>query len=278
MRLLRPVMLVMLCLVAGGPAARAQTIFPLSISGDAASAAIELPGGFAVDLSISFEDVVGLHPGALEVSARVVSPLDVGLLSRLPLGVGGLPIGLPVVLRIEPTEESALTMAGVVTVTLHTHNLLLNMRAPFGLYSATAGGPFREITRAVSVGSYRVDGSGGGFSEFLIALDVRPLDTIIAEKFAAAEALLTDHAGTMPALVYNQLRVQLQLARTAFLVGRTIDAIAELAVFTQIVQAASGASIPDVWRANDPARINVAGLLRAAADTTRFSLTVKANQ
>jgi hypothetical protein len=44
------------------------------------------------------------------------------------------------------------------------------------------------------------------------------------------------------------------------------------------VKARSGKSIPDVWRAHDGGRTNVAGLLRAAADTLKFSLRIKANR
>jgi hypothetical protein len=38
----------------------------------------------------------------------------------------------------------------------------------------------------------------------------------------------------------------------------------------------SGAAIPNVWQANNPV-VNVAGLLRSAADTLKFSLTLKSN-
>jgi hypothetical protein len=42
------------------------------------------------------------------------------------------------------------------------------------------------------------------------------------------------------------------------------------------VKAQSGSAIPDVWRANSTL-VNVAGILRASADTLRFSLVFKAN-
>jgi hypothetical protein len=279
MRLLRVAALCSSCLLGPATVALPQTIFPLTVDGKSASATIALPGGLGIDLSIAFEEVVGLHPGALAVSARVVSPFDLNLLSRLPGGflASLVPTALPVVVRIEPTEDSALAMSGVVTVTLHTHNLALDLLAPFGLYTASAGGPFREMTRTVSMGSYRVDGSGGGFSEFVIALDNRPVDTVINEKFASLDDLLLEHGASISATLLPVLQDRVLQARLAFAAGATQAAIGDITSFGEIVRAQSGKAIPDVWRANDP-RPNVAGLLRSAADTLTFSLRVKANR
>jgi hypothetical protein len=110
-------------LIGHGAAARAQSTFPLTVSDRTATAVIELPGGYAADLSLEFEDVVGLHAGALEVSARVLSPLDVlALLPRFPGGSATtIPTSFLVLLQIEPTSTSALSMAGIVTISLHTH-------------------------------------------------------------------------------------------------------------------------------------------------------------
>ena len=45
--------------------------------------------------------------------------------------------------------------------------------------------------------------------------------------------------------------------------------------FSRYVKDHSGEEIPDVWRANCSPVVNVAGLLRSAADTLRFSLNRK---
>jgi len=262
---------------AGG--ARAQTTFPLTVSGRTATAVIELPGGYAADLSLEFEHVVGLNAGALEVSARLVSAMDVlALQQRLPGGsASSIPFSYPVVLQIEPTPTSALALAGIVTVSLHTHNLTLNVASPLGLYSASAGGPFRDITRSVGIGSYRVDGSGGGFSEFVIAADGRPLATIIVEKFDALQNTLNQYASSIPLNVLTLLQAQLNLARGLYAAGLVKGSSAVVTGFGQVVKANSGDGIPDVWRANTDGA-NVAGLLRSRSDTLRFSLIVAANQ
>jgi hypothetical protein len=48
-------------------------------------------------------------------------------------------------------------------------------------------------------------------------------------------------------------------------------------VLGDAVKENSGTSIPNVWRTHGD-RPNIAGLLRAAADTLKFSLTVKASR
>jgi hypothetical protein len=254
-----------------------QASFPLTVAGKTATAVIELPGGYATDLTISFERVVGLHARAMEVSARVVSPTDPMLLARLPGGLPStIPAAFPVLLQIEPTSGSTLSFSGVVTVSHHTHNLNFDPAVTRSLYSASAGGSFRDITRSVGMGSYRVDGSGGGFSEFLIATDNRPIDVIVLEKFAAITALLTDHEAVIDAEILGQLRMHLDHALGLYTSGNLRGAIESLSAFERDVRARSGRAVPDTWSAlGGPA--NVAGLLRAASDTLQFSLTVKAS-
>lgn len=260
------------------PSVFAQAIIPLTVSGREATGVVDLPGGIGAELSIAFEDVVGLNPSALEVSASLVNPLDLGLRARL--GGGGLilpPAAFPVLLRIEPSESSALSFAGTVAVSLHTHNLNLVPNVPLALHSAPVGGPFRDITQSEGIGSYRAGGTGGGFSEFLIVVDLRPIDTVINGKLDATQALLDAHAGSIPSGVLGGLQDHLTQARVFHQLGQTQAAIGQVTAFSALVRAHSGSEIPDVWRANDP-RVNVAGLLRSAADTLKFSLNRKASQ
>lgn len=253
----------------------AQGVTPLTIAGSRAEALLQLPGGLAVDLALEFEQVLGLTPTALEVSASVVAPSDVSILGRMPSLATIIPGAFPVLIRIEPSPASALSFSGVVTISLHTHNLSLDPAAPLGLFSAANGGPFREITGQVAVGSYRVNGSGGGFSEFIIARDGRPIDDVIAAKFERLDQLLTEHEAVIPSAALSRLRQHLFDARALSASGLTVQAIAQVAAFGDVVRG-QGTAIPDVWRAHD-ARVNVAGALRAAALTLRFSLTLKAN-
>ena len=65
--------------------------------------------------------------------------------------------------------------------------------------------------------------------------------------------------------------LRLSRSRGAYSDGDLADAIAELDGFSNAVQTASGTGIPNEWRAQG-GPVNVAGVLRAGADTLRYSL------
>jgi hypothetical protein len=260
------------------PPAAAQVPFPLTVTGNTARATVDLPGGFGFELTLTFEQVVGLNPAALDVSAAVINPLDPALIARLPPappGGGGLlgggspvpgvsiPAALPVLLR--------------VSISLYTHNLQLDPAVPLALYKAHDGGPFTDITVSEGRGSYRAGGSGGDFSEFLIVVDARPIDTVIGEKFAALDALLNTYGSSIPPAVLDSLQQRLARARAYYQTNLLVPAIVEMRAFSRYVAAHGGAEIPSVWRANCGPD-NVGGLLRSASETLRFSLDRKAGR
>ncbi|MFI5007876.1 MAG: DUF6689 family protein [Solirubrobacterales bacterium] len=257
--------------------AHAQTPIDLTITGNQARGTISLPGDICADLTIAFENPVGLTPTALVATAEFVSPTDPDLALRLPADTSIQP-AFPVLLKIGPASPSGLTFSSVATVSLHTHNLVYNTAAPQALLKAHDGGSFVDITTSEGIGSYRVGGSGGDFSEFLIVRDSRAIDTAIVDKFEALEATLMAHRAEMPFLVGATLRVQLSAARLLYLAGSLLPAINKLTSFASYVVAHTGADIAGVWDGDNPAQINVAGLLRAGAETLKFSLDRKASQ
>jgi hypothetical protein len=273
--------------MSGASGAFAQTLplppvpIPLSVSGKEARGTFLLPGNIGAELTITFERVVGLHPKALEASVALVNPLDPDLLRRL---LGGLrqvsvPVTFPVLLRIAPSPSSSLSFAGVVTVSLYTHNLRLTSLLPLALHKAPdEEAPFQDITSYEGMGSYRAGGSSDGFSEFLIVIDRRSIDTVIRGKFDALEDSLSEHEDSMPDTVVRTLEAILEQAETLYRSGNLPAAIGQLSVFSSYVKDHSGEEIPDVWRANCAPGTNVAGALRAGADTLKFSLSRRANQ
>jgi hypothetical protein len=276
----------------------AQVPVPLTVDGNVARGWIDLPGSIGAELTITFEAVVGLNPNALEVTATLVNPSDPALLARLPaytpppiLDGGGLlpplppptpppapvtiPAAFPVLLHVTPSASSLLAFAGLYTLSIYTHNLQLDPNVPLALYKAPDGGLFHDITASEGHGSYRAGGGGGDFSEFLIVVDRRPIDVVILDKFAALDQLLLDYGTSIPPTVLTSLGQRLARARGFFDGGATVAAIWEMGAFSRYVAAHSGAEIPDVWRANCGG-VDVAGLLRSAADTLKFSLDRKA--
>jgi hypothetical protein len=195
----------------------AQTALTPSISGNELTARIEF-GAVAADLTVTFENVVGLNPGALALSATLVNPGDALLLSRLPSGVS-IPSGLPIVVRIDPTASSALAFEGVYKLSLYTHNLTLGANSPLRLYRAPTGGGFQDMTGSLQAGSVRAGGSGPGFSEFLIAADTRLVDSVIVGKFDTLQGQLSANSSAIAPAVAADLQQRLNQARAAYNTG-----------------------------------------------------------
>lgn len=270
MRKILPYLL--LLLVTALPAAASQGIASWTVTGDSVHLAVSLPGSLGGDFSLIFEDAVGLNLANLGISAQVVSLTDSALLARMPSG--SVTPGLGVLLRIEPPAAGGLAFSGITTLDIHTHNLHYTAGCPLRLFSASLGGPFKDITTSMGAGSYRVRGSSGGFSEFLIVSDLRPVDQVITDKLDRLEQMLDDSTTSMPGTLYNDLEARLADIRADHAQGATSEAILGVDGFLAAVQQHAGTTIPDVWRSARDVQ-NVAGDLRAGAMTLRFSLSLK---
>jgi len=252
-------------------------IVGVQVEDDALQARIRLLGITVADLTVAFEEVVGLSAQNLGLSADLLDALELqGLLSRLPSSLVSVPSSLPLLVTIEPPSSGGLSFSGTVSIELYTHLLTYLPGCPFRLYAAPLGGPFQDITEAHSGGSYRVRGRKGEFSEFLIVADLRGLDAVIDEKFTRLEQKLASHAAAIEPSVHAGLVTLLDGAAAAYGSGDTVGAIALVEDFAEMVEDGSGAAIPDVWRSARDLE-NAAGDLRAAAATLRFSLLLKAN-
>lgn len=259
-------------LVLVAAAAEAQSIHSVTVDGSTLTAELELPLGIEADLTVSFESVIGLSSSALGLSLSEINPADTALLSRLP-DLGSLPVAFPMLLEIEPPTTGPLTFTGVVEVELYTKNLHYTSGSPLRLWKASGGGSFLDITERTGSGSYRVRGTSGGFSEFLIGIEGRAPATVIEAKYDALYAALTTHTAAMPAAIAATLEAQLDDSE---LNGYELDdfeyAVDRLDDFLETIDENRGAAaIPDVWRASRDLD-NVAGELAALARTLSYSL------
>jgi len=266
--------LALAALAAAAPPARALAgqVLDFTVSGDTATAELSLPVGLGADLSVSFEQVSNLDQQSLGLSVQSVSLLD--LLGRLPQGVT-LATAFPLLLRITPPADGALSFQGVATVDLHTTNLLYVVGTPLRLFKAEDGGSFHDVTVSMGSGSYRVRGTTGGFSEFLILVDLRPTATVIGAKYDRLQQLLDADRTSVPSAVADALASELQASLAAYQVGDLIGARGQLEQLAATVVAHSGTDIPDVWSAARD-RVDMAGDLRAAASTLELSLALAA--
>jgi hypothetical protein len=245
-------------------------------SGGALNVPISLVGGLVGTLTVSFDNVSGLSLSALGVGVNPVSLLDTTLRSRLPSGVT-IPLGLPILIHVEPPSTGGLVFNGITTLQFQTLSLLFPSTSP-RMYGATNGGNFTDMTttlKSVNLDtSYRVIGTRGGFSEFLIVSDPRPVDTVIGEKLDRLDQILADNGSAISAPAAADLAAELATTRADVAAGNPAAAVTDLDAFLATVAAHSGTDIPDVWRATRDLT-DVAGLLTAGAQTLQFSLRVK---
>jgi hypothetical protein len=251
-----------------------EGIVGVVVDGNELRAEISLPGGIGADLTLAFEQVVGLTQANVGLNASLVSPLDTTLLARLTQAA--VPAAFPLLIRIEPPADGGLSFSGPVTISLHTHNLPYLPGTLLRIYGATLGEPFEDITEYVGSGSYRCRGKKGSFSEFLILVDLRPLSLTIREKLERLDVTLEENEAIIDPAVYSQLTALASQIRAAYEGGNKSLAITRTNQFLAVVTNNSGSAIPNVWRSSRDL-VNAAGLLRAAGETLRFSLGLKSN-
>lgn len=245
----------------------------VTISGNEATIELSL-ALVAAELTLTFESVSGLSQSSLGLSLATASTLDTTLLARLPSSVS-LATALPMLITVDPPTTGGLEFEGLVWVELYTHDLTYVPGTSLRLFSApdgTAG--FVDVTESMSSGSYRVRGAKGDFSQFLVVLDTRSVDTAIAAKLSRLEDLLDDYELEITSSVFTTLEDLFADIEDYYYEDELSDAIDKVDDFLEKVEDHSGGDIPDEWDAAS-SDANVAGELRAAAETLRFSLVWK---
>lgn len=256
------------------PGWAASGVTSIEVTPDHVAAKIELPGNFRADLDLQFEHSVGLTAESIGLTATLVDPKDLALSGRLPTAAT-LISAFPVLIRIEPPGSGPLSFSGVVSIDLHTHNLTYVPGTPLRFYVASAGKPFQDITASMGMGSYRTGANKGGFSEFLIVADLRPVNSVINEKFTRLQGVIDGFSRSIPDSVMSTLQALVDAAQAANDANDATTASEQIQQFADVVKQNSGA-IPDVWRSSRDIN-NVGGELRSAASTLKFSLLLKAS-
>ena len=247
----------------------------VSVDGNELSADLQIPGGYSAELTVTFENVVGLTPSSLAIDAKAINPLDGNLLARLGSAVSGVPVGFPMLVEITPDPDSGLTFSGIVTVELYTHDLEFVANSPLRLYSAPHGGAFRDITVRHSSGSYRSGGTKGNFSDFIIVAETRTPVAAAGDKLQQLRSLLDGYSGVIDGGLHSELSGLLGAAESAYASNSLVSAVTYVEAFADVVEN-NTASMPHVWSSSHHVD-NVAGILRGKAGTLRFSLTLAIN-
>lgn len=267
----------LLAALAAAPAwAAKQVLTPITptISGNTLSAHIVL-GSVVADLAVTYESVTGLSASNVSLHAGLLPVTDPALVSRLPANVT-LPASFPMLIRYEPVPGSPLSFDGIAGVEIYTQNLSYG-RTPYRLFRAPGPtAPFADVTSGMGMGSIRAGGSSPGFSDYIIAVDRRPVDAVINLKYDALEDALAAHQSLILAPVHAALVGELALSRSLYGALDLDGAVNALVSFLAIVVAESGAAIPDVFHADGTGLPNAAGELGSLGKTLQYSLSVKA--
>lgn len=261
---------VLLCLATSAAWAQSGTPLPVSVtaSGNQADIVIGAPGQTLADVSLDFQDASGLSPASLGASAALVDVLDPALLARLPsTTLTTLPGALPLLVTIEPPAAGGLSFRNTGRLEIHTHAIPYSIGSSFRVFKASLGGPFRDVTDEIAKGSTRARTTYGGFSQFLILLDLRPSGLVIDEKLA----WLRGRVAALPASERGAFDAYLDQAETAVDAADHAAALAAIDALRARAQARAGQYIPNQWRATRDTE-NLAGDLVAGANTLAFSV------
>ena len=263
------------CVLALALSLSAQVAFaldlPVSVNvvGNVATAQIGSPVNPIAELTLSFDDASGLTPASLGIRASTIDITDANLLSRLPdVRLVRLDSALPLLVTIEPPANGGLSFRRSGRFELHTHALAYSLGSNFRVFKAPLGGQFRDTTEEIAQGSVRARSRYGGFSQFLIAADLRETGVVVAGKIASVRARIS----SLPASEQAAFNAQLDTVESAVARQDYATALAAIDLISDRAQARAGNGLLDEWRATRDAD-NQAGELLAGAATLKFSVT-----
>ncbi|ARD44985.1 DUF6689 family protein [Colwellia sp. PAMC 21821] len=247
---------------------------PLSVNvqGNKVEVFIHLPGNISADLTLQFENAVGLTKESLGLTAELIDVSSLDIIDRLPNGLNISPAAaFPMMITIEPKPNTGFSFSGVATVDLHTHNLEYTAGTPLRLFKAPLNGEFKDITTTMGSGSYRVRGTTGKFSQFIIVADLRAHLVVVQQKLNDLQIALNEFSPQINAAVYSELLQDVNDISQLISAQDYTMASNKLNAFNRRINDNRGINIPDVWRSSRDIR-NIAGELMAFSKTLRFSL------
>lgn len=258
-----------LSIVTPPPTLVAQLV-PVTVTASGDHAEIVVGNGLLplAEVSLDFEDATGLTSSSLGVTAQLVDLLDQDLLPRLPdLDLTALTGTLPLLVTIEPPANGGLSFRNTGRLEIHTHLLPYSVGSSLRVFKAPLLGQFRDVTDEIARGSVRARTTYGGFSQFLILVDLRSTNVVIDEKLS----WLRNKVASLPVgerTAFDTLLSQVE----AFVDSADYPAaLTAIDTFRSRAQTRAGVYIPNEWRATRDVD-NQAGELVAGINTLRFSV------
>ncbi len=253
--------------------AQAQIVLPniLTVDNNRIQAKLSLTTAIEVDLTIEFENSIGLHANNFDITAELLNPSDLLITDRLPSLLTSATSGFPVLVSISPKADSGFGFEGVAMVELYTKALHYVPTVPFRLFTSHANGTFEDITTLTSSGSLRARGSTGQFSDFIILLDTRAPSAVISDKVSNISQTVNSNRSDISLLLQGTLDSGINDIQNALAINDDAAALTAVDSLISVVDNASGSQIPDVWLANGSV-VNAKGILLTQLQTLRFSL------
>jgi hypothetical protein len=257
--------------------ALAQIVVTIDLPNEKAEADITLPnpggGTYHATLELEFHEVANLTEACLGISAVVLQGASLAAVeARLPLAAGnfGIDPAFPVMITVEPPVNCGLAFSDDVHIEIHTENLVFTPESPYRLMKAPIGSAFREITNAVLAGSVRTRGSGGRFSELVIAKSLisdAPAEALLGFDDLRARITQAD----LSLVARKVLDVHYRLAKAAYDNADYSDAIARIVAMEVDVESLGGTPIPNRWRSQRDL-VNAEGEIQGLASSLRHRI------
>ena len=261
------------CLLLIAQATHAQAVLPsvLTISDNTIQAKLELSSQIAVDLTVEFENSVGLNANSINISAELLSPTSLSILNRLPSSLVSAPGTFPVMVSIEPKADKGFAFEDVAVVELYTKALHYTVGSPLRLFRSHDDGTFEDITMLTASGSFRARGNTGSFSDFIIMVDTRAQSDVIATKYALLDNLVNSNRSSISGVLLASVDTSLTSLYSSINTADYTAALGTVDNLITLIENADGAQIDDVWRSSDDIT-NVKGELLTRLYTLRYSL------
>ena len=253
----------------------AQTVSPSSITFDSnkVQAKLILTPSIEVDVTLEFENSIGLNANTLDITAELVSPVDLAVTNRLPSTQTTAVSGFPVIVSVTPKPDAGFGFEGPAMIEVYTKAIHYDPAIPMRLFTSHAGGTFEDITTLTSSGSYRARGNTGRFSDFIILLDNRDDSVVMNDKLQKLTNIISENQNALSPVIYSLIDTSITNISRAVSVADYSTAMVMVDRAISLVESADDADIPNVWRSSGDIA-NVQGELLSGLKTLRYSLRV----